>query len=110
MLTEKGMLWAIGAAKESKVARVALMGSECGWPAEFVEVAETVCNTEGAKSPSRPPGTVTQVSLVIDFTEPVYPDALTDGLGEWMRMLEVGDGFAKLGIRDWHFEKDGEVV
>ena len=48
----------------------------------------------------------TQVRLVIDFTEPVRADALTDGLGEWMRDVEAGDGFAKLGIRDWHFESE----
>lgn len=45
--------------------------------------------------------------LIIDLDDragPVNTDALTDGLGEWMRELEAEeDGFAKLGILDWRF-------
>lgn len=61
------------------------------------------CNHVAATGPKREPAT--ELRLVITFTEPVYTEPLTDGLGEWMRELEAeADGFAKLGIADWRFE------
>lgn len=50
-LTPAGERWALTHGNDSQVARVALQGERCGWPATHVAMAIRVCNHEGRNAP-----------------------------------------------------------
>jgi len=71
-LTPAGVAYAFDHVGDSIVARVAAVGYDAGWPAEYVRTAIVACNDAGTSTvyrPFDPQGDVEPYDVAADWTE-----------------------------------------